>query len=352
MFYHKTAIRPARSRLFEVAPIALVFAVLLAVWSSTWIVIKVGLHGAPPLIGAGARFLSAGAVLAAFQLTTHRPLRVKREQRRFVGLTAVAMFGIPYGFVYAGETQVTAGLAAVLWSTLPLFAALLASRLLADEPLTRLKLLGIGLGLAGLVLVFHSGLGLRDGRLGVLAMVGLLAAPASGAFGRVLIRRDGATLQRGQLLAWAMGLAGLALLAVGVAVGPRRLTLDARTLGSIAYMSLVGSVATFVLLYWLLGKVRAVSAAMIDLALPILTLLGGWAFYGEPLSIGVLVGSLVVVLGLALATADALRRRSHSRAHASHETRLTPLPVLARAADRCYNDAECVGSGSSSSPSS
>jgi drug/metabolite transporter (DMT)-like permease len=45
--------------------------------------------------------------------------------------------------VYVGETQVTAALAAVLWSTLPLFSAVIAARLLADEPLTRLKLVGI-----------------------------------------------------------------------------------------------------------------------------------------------------------------------------------------------------------------
>jgi drug/metabolite transporter (DMT)-like permease len=120
-----------------------VYAGLLAVWSSTWIVIKVGLHGAPPLLGAGIRFLAAGALLAAFQLLKRRPLRVEREHRRLVAVTAISVFAIPYGCVYVGETQVTAALAAVLWSTLPLFSAVIAARLLADEPLTRLKLVGI-----------------------------------------------------------------------------------------------------------------------------------------------------------------------------------------------------------------
>ena len=71
---------------------------------------------------------------------------------------------------------------------------------------------------------------------------------------------------------------------------------------------------TFVLLYWLLGKVRAVEAALIDLALPLLTLLGGWAFYREPLSVAVVLGAVVVVAGLGLATADAARRAARRSA--------------------------------------
>jgi drug/metabolite transporter (DMT)-like permease len=302
-----------RPRPISVLPIVCAYAVLLSIWSSTWIAIKVGLHGAPPLIGAGIRFAVAGAILAAFQLVTRRPLRLEREHRRLVGITAVSVFLLPYGFVYAGETQVTAGLAAVLWGSLPLFSAVFASRLLSDEPLTRLKLLGIGIGLAGLLIVFHGGLGLTGGALALVAMVGLVAAPASAAFGRVVGRREAATLPRTLLLSWSMGLAGLTLLAVGLIAGPRRLALDARTLGAIAYLSIAGSVAVFVLLYWLLGKVRAVSVALADLALPVLTPLAGWAFYGEPLTSAVMVGAVLVVAGLGLAAADAARRAGRPR---------------------------------------
>jgi drug/metabolite transporter (DMT)-like permease len=220
---------------------ALVYAVLLAIWSTTWIVIKVGLHGAPPLLGAGLRFVVAGLVVAGFQLAARRSLRLAPDHRRFVAVTSVFMFAVPYGLVYAGGTQVTAGLAAVLWSTLPLFAALIAARLLADEPLTPLKLAGIGVGIAGLAIVFHGGLGIRGGLLGVLAMIGLVAAPASGALGRVVGRRDAQAMPRGLLLGWSMTAAGAALLLVGLAVGPRHIALDARTLGSIAYMALAGS---------------------------------------------------------------------------------------------------------------
>jgi drug/metabolite transporter (DMT)-like permease len=293
-------------------PIVAVCATLLAIWSTTWIVIKVGLHGAPPLLGAGLRFGVAGVILLGYAAVARRPLRVAPSHRKLVLVTALTMFAVPYGLVYAGETRVTAGLAAVLWSTLPLFAALFAARLLGDEPLTGTKLAGIAVGIAGVVVVFQGGLGIRGGALGLLAMLGLIAAPASGAFGRVVARRETQTMPRVQLLCWSMALAGAALLLVGLAVGPRHVTLDVRTLGSIAYMALAGSVTTFVLLYWLLGRVRAVAAAQIDLALPLLTLVEGWLFYGEPVTASVVAGALMIVLGLTV-TLTSTRGRSPSR---------------------------------------
>ena len=39
------------------------YAVLVLVWSSTWVVIKIGLEDVPPLLGAGVRFAIAGAGL-------------------------------------------------------------------------------------------------------------------------------------------------------------------------------------------------------------------------------------------------------------------------------------------------
>ena len=162
------------------------YALLCFLWSTTWIGIKVGLHGAPPLIGAGIRFLVAGCCIAGFWLARRRRLQVPRGQHRFVALTALCVFGIPYALVYLGETEVESGLAAVLFATLPLFSALLAYRLLPDEPLTAAKVGGITLGIAGLIVVFHGGITLRSTATALLAMVGVLVARPSRRSGRSL----------------------------------------------------------------------------------------------------------------------------------------------------------------------
>jgi drug/metabolite transporter (DMT)-like permease len=283
------------------------YALLCFLWSTTWIGIKVGLHGAPPLIGAGVRFLVAGMCLTGFRLAGGGSLLVPRQHRRFLAVTALSVFAIPYALVYLGETEVTSGLAAVLFATLPLFSALLAHRLLADEPLSTLKVAGIALGIAGLVVVFQGALSLRSTTTAVLAMVGVLVAPAFTALGQVLGKREAGALPTALLLAWAMTIGGGLLLVTGLAIGPRHLTLDGRTLGSIAYLALAGSVAGFSLLYWLLQRISAVSVSLLNLVLPILALLEGWAVYGEHLNLSLALGALIVAAGIGLVSLDSVR---------------------------------------------
>ena len=51
------------------------YALLVVIWSSTWVAIKIGLEDIPPLLGAGIRFALAGAGLLAIARLTGRPLR-------------------------------------------------------------------------------------------------------------------------------------------------------------------------------------------------------------------------------------------------------------------------------------
>lgn len=295
--------RPSRSLI----AVALAYVTLCLVWSTTWLGIKIGLKGAPALTGAGLRFLLAGAFFAAWRAARASSLRLPAGRLPFVLVTAIVMFTAPYALVYLGETRITSGLTAVLFGSMPLFSALIADRLLPAEPLTAGKVGGILLGIGGLVVVFHGALSLSAAPLAVLAMVGVLLAPAFTAFGQVIGRREHGALPIDLLLAWAMTLGGVLLLAGGLAFEPRHVELDGRTLGSIAYLAFAGSVLGFALLYWLLGRIGAVPASLLNLVLPILALAEGAVLYGEPLNVSLGLGSVVVAAGVGLASLDSLR---------------------------------------------
>jgi hypothetical protein len=79
------------------------YALLVAIWSSTWVAIKIGLEDAPALLGAGARFALAGVLLLAFAAAGRRPLRTDWV---LVALLAVFPFAITYGLVYWGEQHI------------------------------------------------------------------------------------------------------------------------------------------------------------------------------------------------------------------------------------------------------
>ena len=105
---------------------------LVIIWSSTWVAIKIGLEDCPALLGAGVRFSLAGLVLLGVAAVQRRQLWTDWA---LAAVLALAPFAFAYGLVYWGEQYVPSGLAAVLFGILPLYTALLGAVLLHDEPL-------------------------------------------------------------------------------------------------------------------------------------------------------------------------------------------------------------------------
>lgn len=282
------------------APLA-VYGLLCLLWSSSWLAIKVSLHGVEPITGAGLRTSIAASVFFLFLLARRASLRVPRESWRLVAVTGLCVFTIPYALVYVAETQIASGLTGVLYGSLPLFAALLAGRMLPNEPLTATKLAGVLIGLAGLALVFNGSLSIDGSAGAVLAMCGVAVAAASQSFAQVTAKQE-VQPPIPVLLAWSMGIAAFLLMSLALLVEPVHVDLDARTLGSIAYLSLGGSVLGFAMLYWLLPRIGALALGLIYQITPLLALLQGWAFYNETINLPVAIGAVVVVAGIALAS--------------------------------------------------
>src|SRR4051795_5158566 len=129
------------------------YALLVAIWSSTWVAIKVGLGDTPPLLGAGVRFALAGVGLLVLARFSRRPLRTDVV---LAAVLAVLPFAFTYGLIYWSEQYVPSGLAAVLFGVLPIYVALIASVALRDEQLRARLFLGVVLALGGLVVAFSE----------------------------------------------------------------------------------------------------------------------------------------------------------------------------------------------------
>jgi drug/metabolite transporter (DMT)-like permease len=283
------------------APLFAVYCLLCLLWSSSWLAIKVSLHGVEPIMGAGLRTLVAASVFFLFVLARRQTLRVPRESWTLVAVTGLFVFTIPYGLVYVGETQIASGLTGLLYGSLPMFAAMLAARMLPNEPLTATKFAGAVVGLAGLGLVFKGSLSIDGSAAAVLAMCGIVAAAGSQSFAQVKAKQE-VQPPIPVLLAWAMGIGAILLMSLALLVEPAHVDLDARTLGSIAYLALGGSVLGFAMNYWLLPRIGALTLGLIYQITPLLALLQGWALYNETINLPVVIGAIVVAVGISLAS--------------------------------------------------
>src|SRR3954447_4847769 len=275
------------------------YALLVAIWSSTWVAIKIGLEDTPPLLGAGVRFAIAGVGLLALAAVRGRSLRT---DRLLATVLAVLPFFGTYALVYWGEQYVPSGLAAVLFGVLPIYVALIASVFLRDEPLRARLLCGVVLALGGLAAAFSESVALGDSRYAVIAALGCALAPLGAAIGNVTTKRRGAGVDALVLNGWAAVGGGVLLLLVSaVSEDWGGASWTAGAVGSILYLAAIGTALAFVTLTRLLAELPAVTMSFIALLLPFGALAFGALVYGEPLTVAELGGAALVACGIAVA---------------------------------------------------
>ena len=275
------------------------YGVLVVIWSSTWVSIKIGLEDLPPLFGAGVRFALAGGVLLGWAALRRRPLGTDVV---LAATLAVLPFATTYGLIYWAEQHVPSGLAAVLFGVLPLYVALLAAAVLPAEPLRARLLAGIGLAVAGLALAFNESLELGDDELAGLAALAVVVSPVASAIGNVSIKLRGARLDALVLNGWAMLGAGALLLVASAPFedwGAARWS--AAAVGSIAYLALAGTAFTFVALTLLLRELPAVTTSLISVLLPFGALGFGALLSDEVVTSTAIAGAALVAVGIAVA---------------------------------------------------
>src|SRR4029077_12239350 len=111
------------------------FVALCLIWSSTWLAIKFGLRGLPPVSFAAIRFAIAILVLLAISIGRVRLVPADRGDFKLLAWTGVLMFAINYTLLFWAELYVSSGLSAVLQATIPIFGMVFAHFALPSEPL-------------------------------------------------------------------------------------------------------------------------------------------------------------------------------------------------------------------------
>jgi len=279
--------------------VPLAWLTLCVVWSSTWLVIKVGLRDLPPISYAAIRFIIAVIVLFAVSLGRVRLLPRRGADYAVLALTGVLMFAVNYGLLFWGELHVSSGLAAVLQATIPIFGMLSAHLMLPDEPLRLQKLLGALLALGGVAMICERLLGF-SGLMAFWGGLGIVFGAACAAFSNVLLKARVIQLAPSMIAGWQMIFGAAPLLVTGFIVegNPARFHWSALSFFCLLYLAVIGSALTFLLLYWLLPRMTVARLQAISLITPPGAVMLGWAIGGETFSLLSLVGACFVLAGV------------------------------------------------------
>ena len=228
--------------------------------------------------------------------------------------TGLLLFAVTYGLVFWGEQYISSGLAALLFGTFPLFGLVIAHFHLPSERMTWTKVFGVILGIAGIALVFSNELRV-SGSMALWGSVAIVISAAAAAYADVLIKLRGGHLDPSMLTLVQMvaGMVPLGLLGLAIEGDPREFEWTPLAIGSVLYLSIVGSALAFVLLYWLIKHMDVTKTMLITLVTPLIAVLLGVVLLGEALSWRTAIGGLAILAGLALVVwqgSAALRSRA------------------------------------------
>jgi drug/metabolite transporter (DMT)-like permease len=268
--------------------------VVYLAWGGTYPAIRVMVETVPPLVGTGARFLVAGAVMAA---TLAAFGRLRADRRAVAGAAAVGTVILgDIGVLAVAEQEVPAGLAALIIASVPLWVAVL--QLAHREPVTRRTGAAVAMGFAGMALLVSPGG--QAPVLWLLVLVGAAAIEATGQFysQRTRLPDDPLVSTTIQLVA-----AGGVLVVAGAALGElgelrfARFSRDSAI--AFAYLVIPGSLIAYSAFVWLLRNVPLGIVATYAYVNPVVAVAAGAALLGERITPPMLAGGALILCAVA-----------------------------------------------------
>jgi drug/metabolite transporter (DMT)-like permease len=281
------------------------------IWGSTWMAIKIGLRGSPPLTSIAVRMTLASALVFAIVKAWRIPLpRDARFVRLglFLGLFHIVL---PYSFVYYGEQRIPSGLAAVLYATLPLFVVVLA-RAALGTPLTVRKLIGVAIGIVGVIVIFSDNLRLGRSEAAGTGMV--MASVIASSIGSVATKKWSRGYHPVASLLIPFSTSAVITAVLALCFEHATIDFNRTTWLSIGYLAAVGSVGAFGLFFYVLQHLDVTIVSYQTFIIPVVAVILGGVFLGESISARVGEGAVLILVGISLATFLGAGRRRAQRA--------------------------------------
>ncbi|MGW6744505.1 EamA family transporter [Streptomyces sp. NPDC055025] len=275
-------------------------AVLALLWGSGFLWIKLALEGGLAPLHITVIRCALGA-LVLLVLARSAGQSFPRDRRTWGHLVVAAFFcnALPFFLFSVGEQTVDSGVAGVLNATTPLWSFAIGIAIGTERGFRPLRLTGLLLGFAGILLIFapwHQA-GLTGGGALALMAAAVSYAVAFAYMARHLIGRGTAPLALSAAqLVMATGLTLPVLPAASAA--PEAPTATAWI--AIVVLGIFGTGITFHLNSRLIADEGPTAAATVGYLLPVVSVVLGAIVLSEEIGIRVVAGMAVVLLGVGL----------------------------------------------------
>ena len=293
--------------------VILAFGLVYLFWGSTYLAIDIAVQSIPPALMCAVRFSIAGVVMLAVCAATGRRIWYSARQ---IALAAVVGLLLLMGgnlTLSWAELSVPSGLAALIIAITPLWFLVLDSMLLGHHRISWRGQAGLGLGMAGLLVLFwpelHSTSAL--GRRELWASLGLIGGSFLWALGSVLSKRWQSGMDVFSATGWQVTAAGAGNFLFALAAGDfSRVTWTARGVGATMYLVVCGSWIGYTAYIWLLEHVPTSKVSTYAYVNPVVAVFLGWLILHERVDRFIVMGSVIVVVSVILVTSAKVKEKN------------------------------------------
>jgi drug/metabolite transporter (DMT)-like permease len=268
-------------------------------WGTTWLATKEGVKHMPALQLAGIRQFIGGMLYVGFFLLKKAPWP-KGKQWKTIFILSILNFVLSNGLSTWGVKYISSGLGAIIGAIFPLWIVLIT--VFRGEKIARLSILGLVISFGGVCVIFYDHLAdflKPDFRFGIFLS---LFSTLTWAYGTLYTRKKAASFNPYFSLGLQMLISSILLLAFTGATGTGiSITgIPAISWFAIGYLTIIGSVLTFIAYIYALQHLPAHVSSVYAYINPIVAVLLGTIIFNEPLTTAIAIGGTVTLCGLYL----------------------------------------------------
>ena len=281
------------------ANILFLYGSTVIIWGTTWLAIKFQLGSVDPMVSVLYRFIAAAVILLVYCKLRGLNMRFRLKDHIFMALQGLVLFSVNYWLIYLAEVHVTSGLVAVIFSSI-VFMNMVNGAVLLGSPIRSNVVLGGGIGVLGIVLVFWPqlvSLSLSDKTaLGLLLTV---VSTFMASLGNIIsARHQKYNLPVIQTNAYGMAYGAVIIGVIAIFLGkPFNFEISFPYISSLFYLSLFGTVIAFGCYLKLIGEIGADRAAYATMLFPIVALGISTVYEGYQWAAHNVIGMAIVLIG-------------------------------------------------------
>ena len=268
-------------------------AILCLIWGFNFVVMKTANFYFSPELFVTYRFGLGAIVLVAVAIFSKLP---KPPKKLWGWIFLSAVFQISIGTILCQYSFrfLPAGLVSMLNYTMPVWVSILAYFFLS-EALTKKKICGIALSVLGVGILMNVDVG---GKFS--AMLIPLAAAVAWAVGNIIMKAKLSKLNPLVLTTWQMAIGAVLLCIYTFTFGEIEARWTLISVACLLYNGIIASAFAFFLWAYILDNMEASKASISVLGVPVVGVLGGAIFLGEPVTVFMIFGMIMVLSGIFL----------------------------------------------------